>query len=70
MITTSWIHKLATLYLYIHTMSPTNRGSFQYLANYLATGTWVCGIQHLCPLFRDLQFIAFTSDNSPGVRKY
>jgi hypothetical protein len=56
MITTSWIRGLADahLYLYLHTMSPTDRGPFQYLANYLTTGSRVCGIQHLCPLFRHI----------------
>jgi hypothetical protein len=79
MITTSWICKLKTLYLYIHTMSPTDRDPFQYLANYVITGSRVCSIQHLCPLFRHIHLAPkelswsaiydFASENSPGVRK-
>jgi hypothetical protein len=57
MITAPWICKLTTLYLYLHTMSPINRGPFQYLANYLITRSQVCGIQHLCPMFRHIQHI-------------
>jgi hypothetical protein len=52
MITASWIQKLATLYLYLHTMSPNDPDTFQYLANYM-----IIGSQHLCPLFCHIQHL-------------
>ena len=79
MITASWIHKLTTLYLYIHTMSPTDRGPFQYLDNYLITGSQVCSIQHLCPLFHhihlhpnnfhDIQFMPLLVRTHQGFKR-
>jgi hypothetical protein len=56
MITASRVGGLADahLHLYLHIMSPTDHRPFQYLANYLTTGSRVSAIEHLCPLFRHI----------------
>jgi hypothetical protein len=71
MITASWIRRLADahLYLYLHTISSTDYNSFQYLANYLTIGSRVCGIQHLCPMFHDLQFMLLLVATDEGFEK-
>ena len=35
-------------------MSPTDRSSFQHLANYPSVGLWLSAIEFLCPLFHDI----------------
>jgi hypothetical protein len=40
--------------LYRHIMSPTDRSSFQHLANYLSAGSRLSANEILCPMFRDI----------------
>jgi hypothetical protein len=49
------------LVLYRHIMSPTDRSSFQHLANYLSAGSRLSANGILCPMFRDIHVAHNTS---------
>jgi hypothetical protein len=49
------------LVLYRHIMSPTDRSSFQHLANYLSAGSRLSANEILCPMFRDIHVAHNTS---------
>jgi hypothetical protein len=81
MITTSRVGEFVDshLHLYLPIMSPIDHGPFQYLANYLTTGSRASTIKHLCPLFHhihlapknfhDLQFMLLLVRTHQGFEK-